>query len=118
MLCSITQGSLSLFPAISSAMLWWFRAAQQHMVEHVLVMASATATSVLLLRSSGAKKSFSLLLGFWGYATCSSQVCHGEVIILCECRAAGGEAPALVPQALACTELLGSGSHSCDHKSY
>lgn len=95
MLSSIAQGSLSLFPAISSALLQWFRAAQLSWWSNVLLLVSATATSVLLLRSSWEKKSFSPLLACWGDATCSSQVCLGKVTILCECRAAGGETPAL-----------------------
>lgn len=33
------------------------------------------------------KKSFSPLLGFWGDAACSSQVCLGEVTVLCEAPA-------------------------------
>lgn len=44
------------------------------------------------------KKSFSSLLGFWGDAACSSQVCHGEVTVLCEPLLSAGLRQA-VPQA-------------------
>lgn len=83
---SITQGSLSLFPAISSAV-------------YALVVQGNTAVLVEPCSALGLSYcnicSFSPLRAFWGYATCSSQVCLGEVTISCECRADDGKAPAL-----------------------
>lgn len=117
MLSCITQGSLSLFPAISSAMLWQSRAEQLSPWSHVLLLASATAVSSEIFLSKKILLPFAGLLGRChlflpgvprgGYNFVSAGLLVGRPLVLAACasstglhRAAGKWQPVTPPQIL------------------
>lgn len=75
---------------------WQLIAAQASCCSSVLHLASAAATSDIFLRPPWTKHFLSPFLEFQGDASCSSQVCQGQVTTSCECWATGCEAAPVV----------------------